>query len=445
MQLSNTEGDRNMKRKWWLIPIGLLAALLIVAVLCWQNLVIYIMPKAVLADALSETIHTLESRFQASPLAVLGRGLDSHGNSIALKLDTSNDILGDIRYEMDMEIEHNPRRIRGKGQAFSNGKALDLELYMDGTFAAISSTGLLQDRFYGIDYQSFARDLENNRILQLIIGSDIVSKWTEKVINLENTMNAVVSVPDLPQVDMNMLITALMVLDVEVEKTDIRIEGDPVACHEISYETSGAQILEGIQYLGISLPYEIDPNAEIDVAFYLQEKTLRKVQVSVDSDITETEIHLLLGTYDTVLVIKDSFGFREIAVHTQYDDTLYQETVSVNQSRSNVASQMVITYTWDRINGDADLSITKDNQTNALSMNLQKGERGFVIKCDDFEGLLHILVGAADTGNSPCEMEVTKGAQVMTPEYKPLHQWSMEDMVVLLSGMGELLGLKPLA
>ena len=433
-----------MKRKWWLIIAGFLITALIIFAVFWQSFVIYIMPKTVLAAALSDTISSLEDRFQASPMAVLARGLDSHGNTVMLQLDTSNERLGDIRYEMDMQIEHNPRRIYGQGQAISKTKTLDLEIYMDGTFSAFSSKGLLQGRFYGIDYHSFARDLENNRILMLLLGSNTVSEWKGKILQLQNIMNTTVSVPEVPDLDFKKLIPALMVLDVEVEKENILIEGEPVACHEISFESTGAQILEGIGYLGTELPLAIDPNAQVDFSFFLQDDVLRKVELSIDSADSETEIQLLIGTYDTFCLIRDSFGFREIAVHTEYDDLLYRETISLNQSRSNVATNMQVEYSWNRSSGDGEVSVSKDNQVDQLTLNLQKGERGFLLKCDDFEGLMHIVSGMPDSGNSQCTMEVLKDAQVNTPEYKSLHQWSMDDMLILLSGVGDLLGLKPI-
>ena len=38
-------------------------------------------------------------------------------------------------------------------------------------------------------------------------------------------------------------------------------------------------------------------------------------------------------------------------------------------------------------------------------------------------------------------MEVTQGREVAVPDYKPFHQWSMEDLMILLRGFGSLLGL----
>ena len=39
-------------------------------------------------------------------------------------------------------------------------------------------------------------------------------------------------------------------------------------------------------------------------------------------------------------------------------------------------------------------------------------------------------------------MAVTQGREVAVPDYKPFHQWSMEDLLILLRGFGGLLGLR---
>lgn len=435
------------RRKWWMIPLALVVILGILAAVFRHTLIVYLAPKAVLTSVLTNTVSTLETRFTSGPAAVLVQGIDPNGkNTVDLQLDTQNGVLGDIRYEMNIQMEHAPRRILAQGQAIHQGKALDLSVYLDGDFAALSSASLLQGNYYGLTYETFPQDVRSSALLQLFLSEDMIRQWEEKVRQLQSTMNTSVDIPDLSQIDSKRLIPGIMALNADVEREVLMIDGEKANCFAISFDTTGEQILAGLNYLRTDLPVSIEPNSEISVTFYLWKDALVKMKAEIESDASESDLSVILGTDpardDIQILLRNARGFREMSIQSAYDETVYHETIAITQSQNNTPSETVISYNWNRNNGDMLLSVTKEQEKTSISMNLQKGQSGFLLETGDFEGLMHILTGSEDSGNSACTMAVTKGAQVTVPEYKNFDQWSMEDMVTLLSGIGGLLGLK---
>ena len=157
-----------MKKKWWIF-VGVLAALLL-SLSCF-GVRLRIAPRLVLSRALDNTIAQLDSRFEKSPVHLLANALDSQGRQQArLKLETEEKHLGPVVYDMTLQTQIGPNRIRADGAVITGGKFLDIQLFLDENFAALASQGLLEGRYYGITYETFSRDLRDRQLLTALLG-----------------------------------------------------------------------------------------------------------------------------------------------------------------------------------------------------------------------------------------------------------------------------------
>lgn len=430
-------------RKWLLIPAVVVLILMILAAVFWQSLTVYLAPKMVLADALKNSIDSLEDRFASGPAAVLARGLDPEGNNrVALELDTYNDFAGNIRYDMDVQIMRNPKRILASGKAGFQNTEMDLSLYLDSDFAAVSSAEILGGRFYGLNYDSFSRDIRSNRLIAAIIGEKVLQNWESRVAQLQTVMaQDLPEMPDLSGVDLKSLAMAVLALDADVERVRIDANGSKETYHVISFPATGEDIALGLSYLNLRLPELPDHTENIVFSFWLKERKICKISVAGE----KTKLDLYMGIAPHTNVSDDD-------LYLQYFDGQDMTTVTIQTVRSGQTVRETVTYTgsekivvsydWIPTVGDLLLTVEAKGERTDLKLKLVAVENGFSAEVDDFGALMHLLAGTRDSGDHSCTMTVTKGTSFASPEYKNFVDWSTEDLLVLLSGFGSLLGLE---
>ena len=434
-------------KKWWLSPVVILLALLIVAGLFWETISIYIAPKAVLTAALTDTVQALEHRYGSGPLPILLNGLDPAGkNTVDLRLIKESPLVGTVTYDMRLQTEQNPRRILAEGTANVQGKSLDLNLYLDSQFAALSSAEVLQGKYYGLTYESFADDVANSMVLRLLVDQKTLSQWKESVASLEEIMNQPFSLPDVSQIDPDKLILGVLALDAEVEREVLVLDGEQLPCFVISMETSGAQILQGMDLIGAALPVSIASDDEIGISFWMHQGVIRKAELELEAVSEEKKVTVLMGedpkTDDIQILIQDSLGYQEFTISTATVESACRETIAIRKVQRNLPSELHIQYQWNPTDGEVDLSVTRNGQQVDTSFALKKLDNGFLLETQDVESLMHLLLGTKDTGDSACSLAVTRGAEFATPEYKNFSQWSLEDMLLLATGLGGLFGVQ---
>ena len=437
-----------MKKKTavWIAAALVLATVIAVA-LFWETILICIAPKAVLTASLTDTVSQLKERFSSGPMPVLMRGLDPEGkNTIALQLEKDHPLLGQVQYDMDVQTEQNPRRILASGQASFWKTALSLSVYLDGQFAALSAPELLQGRYYGLSYDSFAEDIAQSSVLWLLVDEQKLRQWENTISQLQAVMNREYSVPDLSQLDIQSVILGLMALDTEVDREVLSLRGENMNCAVVSIETNGKEILDGLEYLKAELPISISPSDEITLSFWLHDGAVLKGEIEIDSDPQETEIAFLIGqnpySDPLELLIQNAKGYSEVRIETESDEIQYRETVYIRKAWQNQPEALQLHYTWNRASGEMTLSVTEDERNCENTFILLPDEQGFSVQTQDFEGFMHMLIGTEDTGNSSCAMTVKRGAEVSVPEYIPFAEWSMDDLLTLIGGLGNLFGLK---
>ena len=431
------------KRKWWLIPVGMLSVLLLVAALFWQTLILYIAPQMVLAAALKDRISALEEHIAASPIPVLAGGIDSEGrNHIRLQLDTYSELAGSVRYDMEVSLQNSPRRIRADGKAALYNREIDLSLYMDENFAAVSSEGILGGQFYGLTFDTFPEDIRSNKLIAMLIGENVLQSWESRIRMLQAGMGQEFpDIPDMSGIDPEPLAMGILAMDVDVDRTVIDLNGEKQVYYVISFETTGSELLAGMEYLNLDIPIGLDPDEEAEFSFWLKDRKLVKLEISgeeqkLDIYWGDAAVSFLMDE-DIYIEYYDGTAFKTCKIHTELTDNGYRETVTYTGTE-----KIQISYDWTASTGDLMLSVDMKGEHTQLPLILIPVENGFKVTTDDFGALMHLLLGTADSADHPCTMTVTKGEYFETPEFKNFVEWSTEDLLTLLSGFGSLLGLK---
>lgn len=425
------------KKTWWTILLVFICVLLIVSVLFWPVWKVYLAPKTVLTAALKDTYASLEQRMANSPGVPFFSALDpENGNTVALDLDTVHDLLGSVHYDMTAQVQWNPRRILAQGKFTTQGSETDLTVYLDGDFAALSSAGILQGNYYGLTYDTFAQDIRSNKLLSLVIGDNVLQDWESRIDALETFMEDSWEMPQLSEEDLASVMIGLLTLKAEVDREDMMLNGSETNCFVISFETTGANIAAGLDYLHSELPIALRAEETVEISFWLYEDAVVKIEVDADDFEATLNLGLDAATDDLRLHYEDSGQNRTIEVKTQQDASSYREIITV--AGAEVTS---VAYNWDLTTGDLALTRTAGGEEVSASANLSQTTEGIRLETADFEALAHLLLGTGDSGDSPCVMTIGEGTEFTKPEYKNFDDWSLEDLITLAGGVGSLFGL----
>ena len=442
-----------MKSKKRFVLLALcLAALL--AGLCFRDTVLlYIAPKAVLTSSLTTAFSQLEGRFRNSPAVIVFDALDPEGKYTAqMQLTADNLLLGPVAYDMVVQTDGANQRIFAEGSAATQTKKMDISLYLDTDFMSVSSDSLVSGTHYGIHYDTFREDLFSIPLLKYVIGEQMLNQWDSSVSGIQAQMQRLRPMPvtlPLPTTDLPKLLLAMLAVPCRVEKTAFLLDNQTITCRKIDYTISG----EAAQLLLSKVSDQTAPeNVSMTASFYLYEKTVIKIVLSLDSGEKYLQLLLDLGMEPAVNPLSLQSTLREgetaryftARVQTGQSETLYSESWDVQLTEDQTTRQIAVDYQWESTSGAATLSL--NHSDSPISLIFQKRDRGFYVVTQDFRALWEtvtqtkcpsFLAGATD-----CTLTLQKGSDFSTPEYKNLSQWSMEDFLSLLSGIGALFGLK---
>ncbi len=436
------------KRKWWLIfiPVILLAVLL--TMVFWDSILIYAAPKTVLTAALTKTIGSLEERFQEDPMGIFLKNLDPEGKYTAnVELETSYALAGDTAYAMTVQTDLSANRIQADGLVRNSGKDLNLSLYLDSNFLAVSSSELVQGNYYGVTYDTFGADIRSIPMVGMLVPDAILQEWEESLGDIQEMMNQERTMPTMPDIskdDLNKLILGILALPCEVEEGVIGLRGEAESrpCHKLTYGARGTAVSE---ILGYILDTKGVAEGSVTASFYLCDKTLVKADLHGQAGENCLSCSVSFGmdaaSGPLVLVaVQEENGIyqeAEITVETQRSEDVFAEKWSILRPQK----EMSIAYRWDPATGDMDLVIGEAED--AVRLNLTETEDGARIETEEFHKLMNILdPQEKERENMSGVMTISKGSEVRTPAYKNLDQWSLDDFLVLLGGIGGLLGLK---
>ena len=429
------EEKKRHKGRWWILLLVLLVLVLAAGVF-WEELGLYIAPQTVLRAALGEAFDGLEQRGQESPIWILAKGYDENGrNTTQVLLDTDDDHLGQIQYDLLMHTDLIERQIAARGTVATNGNTLRLAAYLNRDYAALTSQDLLQGGYYGITYDTFVEDLRSIPLVSLLLPERTIVQWENGVAKLQELMNRSYSYPKIPQItkkEIELSAWSLLALKAEVSRENAVINGESLNCHKLTYSVSGPQ---AEQILGTLLDTENLDNSHLTVSFYLSEKALVKAELTGTDGKDHVSYLLTLGRNPEA----DDFSFGAVktehgmttrfsaSVSTQWEGERRLETICVNDA--------VFSYEWNERTGDMALALPGRKKA---ALHLSEMENGFQIITPDFDKLM----GWGSGKSGVCTMTIATGAEITAPVYKNLDQWSLEDLLVLLSGVGSLFGLQ---
>ena len=428
-----------MKRKLSLLCLLLcvfLLAAMILTVVFWDSVALVIAPKAVLTTALSDAFTKLEERFEDSPLWIVAEGYDEGGcNTIQMQLDTANDLVGEIKYDMKVQTDEANHQILAEGTAKTSRNQLNLSVYANPEFVALTSAELLQGGYYGIQYDTFAADIRSFPLIGLLIPDVTIQEWYRSLKSVQVFMSRDYTLPEFPDIteeDMKMLMLGILALRSDVTKTEISIGANTLPCRKITYSEAGDRVSEVLKYILDTTGQE---GGEITASFYLYEKALVKVELTGTAGDNKVHCEILSGTDIQADDLAISFAKVEngsvsdlsVVVHTKREGERYSETISMNE--------MAISYDWNPNSGDMKLYLPNKEP---VALILEEAEAGFQVVTQDLAVLLDINSNA----QCRCIMSVAKGSEVEEPHYKNMDQWSFQDLMVLLGGVGSLIGFR---
>ena len=447
-----------MKRKWWMVVASVLAALGIS--LCFFGVRVRIAPRLVLYGALNDTFDQLENRFEESPGHILLDVYNSEGFYGAdLQLETKMNLVGLVRYDMDLQIQLQPRRVLGSGTVVAAKKALDMSLYLDGDFAAVSSDGLVEGNYYGICYDTFSQDVKDREVLSFLIGDETIAEWEKSISSLDEFMSRETDLPKFSQSDLRAALYAVLTLDPKVSKEQIEISGEKTSVHAISFRASGRQIANAAKPHQQELTTEIanwiekikdDPEFYIETVFYLDRGTLVQLQAGLKSSESGCQITACLGDPDEKqalsLTLEIQEGQRrdrlELSVENAVNRETYQEKILFSRTKNGESQSYCADYTYDLSSGEMDMNIEKDGEESHMRMHLAgEGER-LTITTQDITPLLNLLREKPMNNPAVCTLTIMQGTEIAVPEYRNLDQWSLEDLWTLIKGLGGLIGIQ---
>lgn len=433
------------KQKWWLFLIPVLLAIMVLTGIFWDEILIRAAPQTVLMSALKETFSALEERFEDEPMLLLAKNVDPEGRYTAdLTMDTSYQLLGQTSYDMTVQIDLPSQQVLAEGVIGNAGKDLALSLYLDQNFLAVSSQELLQGNYYGITYDTFAEDIRSIPMLRFLIPEATLQEWTDSIQGVQERMNQEYAIPEFPEIsesDLQKAILGVLAFPCKVTQENVPINGAELACHKLTYSASGATVCE---ILGTIMDTQGASEGTVSASFYLYEKKL--VRVGFDGVAGEKQVaySLLLGTDAladplTLQIVQTGNGNREettVNVETQRREQVLYQKWSICQTEK----QTNLSYHWNPETGDMELLL--DSMQEPITLNLAETEMGFRIVTEDFAELLNALdTEKKDREAISCTMTLQKGTSIEAPAYKNLDQWSLEDLLTLLDGIGSLLGL----
>ena len=447
-----------MKRKWWLLG-GCAVLLSLLVSLCFFGVRLRIAPRLVLSRALNATFEQLEERFDDSPVHLIEEAMDREGRqSASLQLQTEQDLLGIIRYDMHLHTQLRPNRIQAEGSVIAGGKALDLALYLDDTFAAVSSKSLVEGSYYGITYDTFSENIRSLQLLNALIGEKTISGWEDSVSALDEAMSRDLTMPEWETEDVVSALYGILALEPRVSRIDAPA-GGAVKTDAVMFRATGQEIAKLVEphraevapeLLRVIDEWKADASACVEAVFLLQKGKLMQIQLDLVSSASTVRMTACPGntpatepmTLEIVTQTGEDRSRLSLKVETVSYEAAYQERLDITQTRNGLQHALSLDYSYDLSTGEMDLTILRDGNKAQLRLNLEGGEDSLTIRSQDVSPLLNLFLKMPMESPAICTLTVSPGREVAVPEYRDLKQWSMEDLFALLTGFGGLLGLE---
>lgn len=423
------------KRKTLIYLFSLIFALL----LGW--LFFQIITRMILCKTVSETINELEEMIRQSPVYILSETLsDEQGNTAEADISMTDTPVGDIHLNMKVLVRN--QNLMTSGTMRKSEDKTDFSVYLDQNTLAVSSD-LLNEGYYGITFDTFMEDLRRIPMLSWIINENTAKVWDDSIQNLRKKLTKPRSVPDLTNLDAfheTDLTGLLMVMPVQINRTELIQNGATVPVMRMVYEFRADRLPESIK--AFFTPYAL-ANMEVTASFYLQKQefVMAEIQLQNGKKVTnmliEKNITASTETTNLSLLLNGAGEQQETSIAFECGE-IRKEQWNFSDTQNAMRSVSIL---WDHKSGEMILSDDEE----AFALVFQERENGFAFQSEDFRCLLEMF-GFENSMKSSWKavgsVTVTKGGNPRKPEYKNLDQWSFEDFLILLDGIGSLIGWK---
>lgn len=434
------------KRKWLLLLIAFVLAAVALLAVFWDGIFIYLAPKSVLTAALHGAMEDLQTRYENSPISMLAGYISPDGQYTAqMKLVTEKEILGPVRWDMTVQADTWNNRMSADGVVSTENKELDLRLYLDLDFVSVSSDDLLDGTDYGITYDTFPEDVRSIPLISVLIGESTLSEWDTSIAELQATMNRSYRIPEVPAFsaeDIQRAMLAVMLLPSHVERVEMPVWGIYDQCYRVSYSAKGDQVA---QVLGYLMDTGDGSDAQLHASFYLYKNELVMMQLNgqAGGNSIQCALEFMLDSATTRTLryavnegnTEEGFCLRHEA---QSGNGYLNETWTLYPNFAAEGEGSRLHYRWEPVMGELVLYLQP-----AVTLNVFQTEAGLNIQTDQFQWLMDAISGEEtdwDEKDVSCNLVLRKGAEITTPTYKNINQWSMEDILNLLGNIGGLLG-----
>jgi len=445
---------------WWKIAVPIVLVLVILAGGLWLVGSRVVAPKAVLTSALTKVFTQLDARFRGDPLWILAKTVDAEGKYTAdIKLETEQDLLGHVVYDMTVQTDGRSHRILASGNAATGTSAMDLSLYLDDKFMAVSSEDLVKGNYYGITYDTFTSDLQKIPLLRMMVSDSLLEQWNSGVQNIQKQMSRTYAMPQIPELsaeDLHKLLLGIAAMPSEKGRESLLLGDTAVDCQRLDFRLSGKEV-DALLAAFTDGAYRED--AVVTVSFYLYQETLVRLMLHCEEGASTLDYSLHLGmdpgsellTFQGIENRDGDYTEFLLGVTTEQTEDRYAETWNIHRSSGK----------WDGTSGeeskteslsfewapDTGHMVLKPNGVDKpIVLNFSETENGFRLETDEFTQLMRAVVRNTEPAGAEkkasCSMTVTKGSDITVPAYRNLDQWSMEDFLLLLGGIGSLIGIR---
>lgn len=407
------------KKRIWIIVLMVLLSLGVAVAFYWDVLVMYAAPQIPIRQALERAFLSLEQRFQESPGAVILGAYDDEGkNTFSVELRDPEGILP--RRTMEIQADLLDPQLLFRGALPDDPRLGNVELFMGPDFFSIRSDALLGGGCYGITYDTFRQDILSIPLVKIAMPDALVDQWADSLDQLQKKMDWKVTLPHIPEVSVEDVRTAalgLWILRGRVTTQELMVGSQSLTCWKVRYQLDGkaaCSLYEAVTGKSAS------KDQQIRLVFYLHQRSLVGLEFEASAGRPQLTASAFLGLDPMTDDLSLNTAGRAGEFHASVTSRQGRKTLRINDFRCD--------YDWDRQSGDLLLLLPGREP---VPMKLKNIQNGFQAESPQLWSLIRNDPQVRDA----CTIRVTKGAEIQWPQYKNLDQWSLNDLLVLLSGI----------
>lgn len=160
------------KFKLWMVAVPALLIIAVVLAFTWQSLLMMIAPRAALSLAAGSTSHSLEERYDGSPVALLNKVDFAEQSRLAFGADIN--YAGEaVKAKIQLDYLKAQRQCAISASLRNSQKEYAANMYLDPEFAAASLNFFDAGTYYGLTFDSFKEDIKKSFLGQMLEDEQI--------------------------------------------------------------------------------------------------------------------------------------------------------------------------------------------------------------------------------------------------------------------------------